>query len=163
MDRDMKHLASMVARAAEHHGFSFLDVLQNCNIFNDGAFFLYTEKETKPDNTVFIEHGKPLVFGANSDKGIRLDGFRPQVVSLEDYSINDLLVHDQTSKELAFILAHMTDKPGYPMPFGVFLDIERSVLEDDMKKQIEKAITKEGRGTIETLFHDGNTWDISGY
>ena len=162
MDRDMKHLASMVARAAEHHGFSFLDVLQNCNIFNDGAFFLYTEKETKPDNTVFIEHGKPLVFGANSDKGIRLDGFRPQVVSLEDYSINDLLVHDQTSKELAFILAHMTDMPGYPMPFGVFLDIERSVLEDDMKKQIEKAIAKEGRGTIETLFHDGNTWDITG-
>ena len=162
MDRDMKHLASTVVRAAEHHGFSFIDVLQNCNIFNDGAFFLYTEKETKPDNTVFIEHGKPLVFGKDSNKGIKLDRFRPKVVSLEDYSVNDLLVHDEKSKELAFILAHMTDMPGYPMPLGVFLDIERPVLEDDMKKQIDKAIEKNGRGNLDSLFKEGNTWEITG-
>ncbi|MBL0174804.1 MAG: 2-oxoacid:ferredoxin oxidoreductase subunit beta [Ignavibacteria bacterium] len=162
MDRDMKHLASTVVRAAEHHGFSFIDILQNCNIFNDGAFFLYTEKETKPDNTVFIEHGKPLVFGKDNNKGIKLDGFRPKVVSLEDYSVNDLLVHDEKSKELAFILAHMTDMPGYPMPLGVFLDIERPVLEDDMKKQIDKAIEKSGRGDLNSLFREGNTWEITG-
>ena len=136
--------------------------MQNCNIFNDGAFFLYTEKETKPDNTVFIEHGKPLVFGKDNNKGIRLDGFRPKVVSLEDYSVNDLLVHDEKSKELAFILAHMTDMPGYPMPLGVFLDIERPVLEDDMKKQIDKAIEKNGRGNLDSLFKEGNTWEITG-
>jgi 2-oxoglutarate/2-oxoacid ferredoxin oxidoreductase subunit beta len=162
MDRDMKHLASTVVRAAEHHGFSFIDVLQNCNIFNDGAFFLYTEKETKPDNTVFIEHGKPLVFGKDNNKGIKLDGFRPKVVSLEDFSVNDLLVHDETSKELAFILAHMTDMPGYPMPLGVFLNIDRPVLEDDMKKQIDKAIEKSGRGDLNSLFREGNTWEITG-
>jgi 2-oxoglutarate/2-oxoacid ferredoxin oxidoreductase subunit beta len=160
MDRDPKHLQYTIGRAALHRGASFMDILQNCVIFNDGAFETWTEKETKPDNALFIEHNKPLVFGKNSDKGIRLDGFRPKVVSLADYSLNDLLVYDEKSKELAFILAHMNDQPGFPMPFGVFLDVDRITYEDEMAAQIANAIEKKGRGTLDELLHDGNTWDI---
>ncbi|MDH7515265.1 MAG: 2-oxoacid:ferredoxin oxidoreductase subunit beta [Bacteroidota bacterium] len=160
MDRDPKHLQETIARAANHHGMSFVEIFQNCNIFNDGAFDLYTDKETKPDHTVFLEHGKPLVFGKENNKGIRLDGFRPQVVDLSEHSVNDLLVFDETSKELAFILAHMNDTPGFPMPFGVFLSIERPTYEDEMARQIQAVIEKEGKGDLMKLLREGNTWEI---
>ena len=162
MDRDTKHLQKIISRAAQHHGTSFMEVLQNCNIFNDGAFFQYTEKETKPDNAIFIEHGKPLVFGQNEDKGIKLDGFRPKVVSLNEFSKDDLLVYDETSKELAFILAHMNDGAGFPMPFGVFLATDRPTYEDEMQRQIDKAIMNESPGDLDALLAEGNTWEISG-
>jgi len=160
MDRDMKHLQSVIADAARHHGTSFLDIMQNCNIFNDGAYLQYTEKETKPDSTIFIEHGKPLLFGKDSDKGIKLDGLRPTVVSMSDFSADDLLVHDSKSKELAFILAQMTDTPGFPMPFGVFLSVERPSYEDDLTLQIAHVQSKEGKGDLDGLFREGNTWEI---
>ncbi len=162
LDRDPKHLQEMIARGARHHGTAFIEVYQNCNIFNDGAFFLYTEKETKPDHVLFLEHGKPLVFGREQEKGIRLDGFKPTVVSLETYSKDDLLVHDETSKELAFILAHMTDNPDFPTPIGVFLAIERSVYEEEMQQQIDAVIAKSGAGDLDRLINSGNTWTING-
>ncbi|RYZ31247.1 MAG: 2-oxoacid:ferredoxin oxidoreductase subunit beta, partial [Sphingobacteriales bacterium] len=84
MDRDPKHLQAMLLRAHGHKGASFLEIYQNCNIFNDGAFEAFTEKGTKADNALFVENGKPLVFGANSDKGIKLDGFKPVVVDLNN-------------------------------------------------------------------------------
>jgi len=162
MDRDAKHLQTVIARAAQHKGTSYIDVLQNCNIFNDGAFSLYTEKETKSDNALFIEHNRPLVFGKENDKGIKLDGFTPRVVSLNDYSIDDLLVYNSKSKELAFILAHMNDNPGFPMTFGIFLDILRPVYEAEMAEQIQQIIAKDGRGDLDSLLRDGNTWEIFG-
>lgn len=161
MDRDPKHLQAMVMRAAQHKGTSFLDVLQNCNIYNDGAFFLYTEKETKSDNAVFLEHGKPVVFGKESEKGIKLDGFKPVVVSLSEYSVDDLLVYDETSRELAFIMAQLETIEGNPMAFGVLLAIERSTYDADMAAQLDFVIGKEGRGTLEELLNEGNTWTIS--
>lgn len=161
MDRDPKHLQYVLGRAARHRGSSFMDILQNCVIFNDGAFERFTEKDTKPDNALFIEHGKPLVFGKDNDKGIRLDGFRPKVVSLADYSVDDLLVYDETSKEMAFILAHMNDQPGYPMPFGVFLAVDRSTYEDEMSAQISSTIEREGPGDLDKLLREGNVWDIA--
>lgn len=161
MDRDPKHMQHVISRAARHRGTSFIEVFQNCNIFNDGAYFLYTDKDTKADNVIFLEHGKPLVFGKAEDKGIKLDGFRPVVVSLNDYSKDDLLVHDETSKELAFILAHMTDNPGFPAPVGVFLAINRSTYEDEMREQIQHAIEKGGKGDLDALFNSGNTWEIT--
>ncbi len=160
MDRDPKHLKEMMLRMHQHKGTSYIDVLQNCVIFNDGVYDLYTNKETRPDNTIYLEHGKPLVFGKERDKGLRLDGLRPQVVSLSDYSENDLLVHDEKSKELAFILAHMNDQPGFPMPLGVFLDIERTVYEDELQAQIDRAIGQKGGSDLESLLHGGQTWEI---
>jgi 2-oxoglutarate ferredoxin oxidoreductase subunit beta len=162
MDRDPKHLQGIIARGARHKGTSFVEIFQNCNIFNDGAFFLYTEKDTKPDNVVYLEHGKPMTFGKERDKGIRLDGFKPQVVSLKDgkYSVNDLLVYDETSKDLAYIVARFTDDPTFPAPVGVFLAIERSVYEDEVVEQLETAKKKSGEGDLDALLNSGNTWEI---
>lgn len=162
MDRDPKHLKEIMIAMYRHKGTAFIDVLQNCVIFNDGAFDLYTNKETRDDNVVYLEHGKPLVFGKNRDKGLRLDGFRTQVVSLSEYSENDLIIHDSKSKELAFILAHMNDQPGYPLPIGIFLDIERTTYEEELEEHIARAKEKEGEGTVESLLFDGQTWEIPG-
>lgn len=160
MDRDPKHLKQMMLAMHAHKGTSFIDVLQNCVIFNDGAFDLYTNKETRDDNVVYLEHGKPLIFGKERDKGIRLDGFRTQVVSLKNYSESDLIIHDTKSKELAFILAHMNDQPGLPLPVGIFLDIERTTYEAELTEHIDRAIQKMGAGTLESLLYDGQTWVI---
>ena len=92
MDRDPKHMREMLMRSNNHKGTSLLEIYQNCNVFNDGAFFGMTDKATKMNQTLFLEHGQPLVFGENKDKGIRLDGFKPIIVSLEDCSIDDLWI-----------------------------------------------------------------------
>lgn len=162
MDTDAKHLQEMVTRCHKHRGTSYLEIFQNCNIYNDGAFFLYTEKATKSDNVVYIEHGKPLVFGKEMDKGIKLDGFKPVIVNLKDgsHSVNDLLVHDEKSRELAFILSEFMDNEGFPAPVGVFLDIDRPSYEDELDGQVKSAKEKKGEGDLEKLLFSGNTWEI---
>jgi 2-oxoglutarate/2-oxoacid ferredoxin oxidoreductase subunit beta len=162
LDRDPKHMQTVLKRAAEHKGTSFVEIYQNCNVFNDGAFFPLTEKESKDDNVVFLEHGKPLVFGKERDKGIRLDGFTPTVVSLKDgkYSVNDLIVHDEKDGTLAFILAHMTYNSSVPRPVGIFQSISRDTYEDEMTGQIQKAVEKRGKGSLEKLLNSGDTWVI---
>ncbi len=162
LDRDPKHMQMILKRAAEHKGTSFVELYQNCNVFNDGAFFRFTEKDSKDDNVVFLEHNKPLVFGKNKDKGIRLDGFTPTVVSLADgkYSADDLLVHNETDTTLSFILADMTYKPQLPRPVGVFLSEVRPTYEDMMEDQIAAALKKRGEGDMDKLFRSGDTWTI---
>ncbi|MFA6469543.1 MAG: 2-oxoacid:ferredoxin oxidoreductase subunit beta [Bacteroidota bacterium] len=162
LDRDPKHMQSIIRRAAEHKGTSFVEIYQNCNVFNDGAFFEFTEKESKPESVVFLEHGKPLVFGKENDKGIKLDGFSPVVVSLKDgsHSIDDLLVHNEKDSTLAFILANMTYNPDLPRPVGIFLATDRPRYEVEMEKQIDSAISKRGKGSLEKLLNSGDTWVI---
>jgi 2-oxoglutarate ferredoxin oxidoreductase subunit beta len=162
LDRDPKHMQTTLKRAAAHSGTSFVEVYQNCNVFNDGAFFRFTEKDTKDDNVVFIEHGKPLVFGKERDKGIRLNGFTPEVVSLKDgkYSVNDLLVHNEQDTTLSFILADMTYKEDLPRPVGIFLAIERPVYEAEMARQISFAKEKRGEGDFKKLLNSGDTWMV---
>jgi 2-oxoglutarate ferredoxin oxidoreductase subunit beta len=162
LDRDPKHMQYVLKRAAEHRGTSFVEVYQNCNVFNDGAFFQFTEKETKDDSIVLIEHGKPLVFGKERDKGIRLNGFTPEVVSIKDgpYSVNDLLVHNEKDTTLSFILADMTYKPHLPRPVGIFLAIERPVYEEEMTRQIQFAKQKRGEGDMVKLLNSGETWVV---
>jgi 2-oxoglutarate ferredoxin oxidoreductase subunit beta len=162
LDRDPKHMQTIIKRAAEHKGTSFVEIYQNCNVFNDGAFFQFTEKETKSDTVVFLEHGKPLVFGKDGDKGIKLDGFSPVVVSLKDgsHSVNDLLVHNETDSTLAFILANMTYNDDLPRPVGIFLAVDRPRYEVEMEKQIDSAISKRGKGILEKLLNSGDTWVI---
>lgn len=163
IDREAKHMQEMITRAANHKGSSYVEVYQNCNIFNDGAFETLTEKDTKADTVLWLEHGKPMVFGKEKDKGIKLDGFKPVVVSLKDgkYSVNDLLVHDEKSRELAFILSELTEYPDYPTPIGVFFDIERTTYEDETEEQIKNAKAKLGEGDLEKLLFSGNTWEIN--
>ena len=162
MDRDPKHLQQIVKRAAEHKGTSFVEIYQNCNVFNDGAFFLFTEKESKEENVIYLEHGKPLVFGKERDKGIRLDGFTPKVVSLKDgkYTANDLIVHNENDSTLAFILANMTYNKSLPRPVGIFLSLDRPTYEVEMTAQIRAAVEKRGKGGLEKLLNSGDTWTI---
>lgn len=164
MDRDVKHLQSMLLRAHGHHGTSFLEIYQNCNIFNDGAFEIFTEKATKADEALFLENGQPLIFGANRDKGIRLDGFTPKVVSLNDgFSADDLWVHDEGDIYKAQILTRMFDDPKManhlPRPFGVFYETERPTYEEMMALQLEEAKTRKS-ADLDKLLRGNEVWNI---
>lgn len=164
MDRDPKHLQTMLARAHAHKGASFLEIYQNCNIFNDGAFEIFTEKGTKANEALFLENGQPLIFGANRDKGIKLDGFTPIVVSLnEGHSPDDLWVHDESDIYKAQILTRMFDDPGkenhLPRPFGVFYQTSRPTYESMMKQQIETAREKKP-ADLDKLLRGSETWTI---
>jgi 2-oxoglutarate ferredoxin oxidoreductase subunit beta len=166
MDRDPKHLQEALIRSHKHKGSSFLEIYQNCNIFNDGAFEVFTEKASKPDNTLFLEHGKPLIFGANKDKGIKLDGFKPVVVDLNNgASTSDLWIHDDRDFYKAQILVRMFDDPrieGHlPRPFGVFYETDRGCYEDMMMMQIEEVVSAKGAGNLDKLLRGNETWTIS--
>jgi len=166
MDRDPKHLQAMLVRANQHKGASFLEIYQNCNIFNDGAFEIFTEKGTKAQETIFLEQGKPLVFGAAADKGIRLDGFTPRVVDLADgsFSRDDLWVHDEKDIYKAQILVRMFDDPrieGHlPRPFGVFYENDRPCYEEMMTLQIEDAKARKA-GDLDALLRGREVWTIN--
>jgi 2-oxoglutarate ferredoxin oxidoreductase subunit beta len=164
MDRDPKHLQAMLLRAHNHHGASFLEIYQNCNIFNDGAFEIFTEKSSKPEEALFLEQGMPMIYGANKDKGIRLDGYKPQVVSLSDYSTDDLWKHDETDFFKAQILTRMFDSPSkeghYPRPFGVFYEGDRATYDDELNLQVEEAIATKGQGNLDALLKGKETWVI---
>jgi 2-oxoglutarate ferredoxin oxidoreductase subunit beta len=162
MDRDPKHLQEMVRRADSHKGSAFLEIYQNCNVFNDGAFFTWTEKDTRDETVVYLEHGKPLIFGKQKEKGIRLDGFTPQVVSLTDgtYSASDLLVHDEHDSTLAFILANMIHNTEMPRAMGVFLSVDRTPYEESLQMQIARSKAKKGQGDLQKLLDGDETWTI---
>ena len=162
LDRDPKHLQAVIKRAAEHKGTSFIEIYQNCNVFNDGAFFTWTEKETKDDNVLYLEDGKPMIFGKEKDKGLKLDGFTPVVVSLKDprNSVNDLIVHNERDTMLSFILARMSNIPTLPRPVGVVYAVERALYAAEVEKQIDQAVKNQGEGDLEKLLHHGETWTI---
>lgn len=165
MDRDPKHMQAMLERSYRHKGTSFLEIYQNCVIFNDGAFDMFTEKGTKPEETLFLEQGQPLVFGAQKDKGLRLDGFQPQVVTIGDgYGLEDLWVHDEHDIYKAQILTRIHDDPTLahhlPRPFGVFYQIDRPCYEDLMAIQIEAAMQRKP-GDLNALLHGGEVWTIN--
>jgi len=144
----------------------FLEIYQNCNIFNDGAFEVFTEKSSKKNETIFVEQGKPLIFGENNDKGIKLDGFTPTIVDLNSNgnSINDLWIHDEHDLNKAQVLVRFFENPknvGHlPRPFGVFYETHRATYEDMMEAQIENAIGKRGKGNLDKLFAGNETWVI---
>ncbi|HEY4155632.1 MAG TPA: 2-oxoacid:ferredoxin oxidoreductase subunit beta [Puia sp.] len=166
MDRDPKHLQQMLMRSHQHIGSSFLEIYQNCNIFNDGAFEIFTEKGSKPVETIFLEQGKPLIFGAERNRGIRLDGLRPVVVEIGNgIQAEDLWIHDEKDFYKAQILVRMFDDPKpdahLPRPFGVFYETERPCYEDMLNLQIEEVIRSRGKGDLNKLLRGRETWTIS--
>lgn len=165
IDRNPKHLQEMIRRAGAHKGTAFIEIYQNCNIFNDGAFSLLTEKDTKDDNVLLLEHKKPMVFGKNDDKGIRLDGVIPVVVDLTNgsYSKDDLLVHHEHSREpiLAMILAHMTDHPDLPTPIGIFRERSKETYDAGITRQINEVTEKKGKGDLKKALFGSNTWEVN--
>ena len=115
----------------------------------------------KDDNVLPLKHGEPMIFGKESDKGIRLNGLRLEVVSLSDTSVEELLKHDESSQELAHTLALMIDRPGMPTPIGVIYREERSTYDDLANGQVETAIERFGEGDLEKLLHEGETWVVA--
>jgi 2-oxoglutarate/2-oxoacid ferredoxin oxidoreductase subunit beta len=165
MDRDTKHLQEMIKRTHQHKGSSFLEIYQNCNIFNDGAFEMFTEKGTKMDEALFLEHGKPLVFGATQNKGIKIDGMKPVLVNIDaNNTLDDLWIHDEKDFYKAQTLVRLFDNPTsenhFPRPFGVFYQNDRPCYEDGMKLQIEEVIAAKGKGDLSKLLKGKETWVI---
>lgn len=162
MDRDPKHLQEMLLRSYAHKGASFLEIYQNCNIFNDGAFEIFTEKSSKPFETIFLEHGKPLLF-AGEQKGIRLDGLKPVVVDMSTASPDDLWIHDEKDFYKAQLLVRMFDNPNLethmPRPFGIFFETDRPCYEEMMQLQIDEAIAK-APAVLNKLLRGKETWTI---
>ncbi len=162
IDVHIKHLGEILRRAAEHKGTSFVEVYQNCNVFNDGAWSYATDKESKADTVVEIEHGKPLIFGKNRNKGIRLNGTEPEVVELgKGVTEDDLLFHDEKSPEptLAYLLSRMR-YPEFPEPIGVFRNVESPVYDGLLNDQIGQARSARGEGDLDKLFNSGDTWVV---
>ncbi len=161
IDRYPSHLQKMLGRTHGHKGASFLEVYQNCHIFNDGAFKLMTDKETKDNHVLELEDGQPMIFGKEKNKGIRLDGFRPEVVTINgDFSADDLLVHNETDKNIADILTNFTYDTEFPTPIGVLYVAESSTYEDRLEKQIKNAKKKLGEGNLEDLIRGVDMWDV---
>jgi 2-oxoglutarate ferredoxin oxidoreductase subunit beta len=162
IDVDVNHLTQTLRRAAAHKGSAFIEVYQNCKIFNDGVFEYTTDKSVKADNALYLEHGKPLIFGKDHNKGIRLHGLDPEVVTLGNgISIDDLLIHDERAEEpsLAYLLSRMV-YPRFPECVGVFRCVERPTYDELLNKQIEDVIRAKGRGKLEELFVSEDTWTV---
>ncbi len=161
LDVNTKHLEYVLERAARHSGTSFVEVYQNCPIFNDQAFEYATGKETKEESTLFLEHGRPLVFGKDRDKGIRLNGMDPEIVTLGNgITEDDLLFHDEMAREpsLAYLLSRM-HHPEFPEPVGVFRCFERPTYEHMLMDQIDTA-RKAKPAELEDLWNEGETWVV---
>ncbi len=164
MDRDPKHLREVLQHADDHQGTSFVEIYQNCNVFNDGAFFTFTEKATKKQNTLFLTQDEPLVFGENEEWGIRLNDLRPEIVSLEQYTKDDLWIHDSKDRFKATVLCQFDDlKNGeipYPRPFGVIYQEERPTYEDQLENLHNQAVIEKGSGKLDQLLAGSRVWEI---
>lgn len=165
MDRDPKHQQQMIKRGYEHKGTSVVEIYQNCNVFNDGAFEVFTEKASKKNETLYMEHGKPLVFGENSDLGIKLDGFKPIVVNLNDASVNDLWIHDEQDLVKANIIARFFDDPAVeghlPRPFGVFYENPNKHTFEELFVQQVEDIKNNKLADLDKLIAGNETWIVN--
>jgi len=160
IDSDTAHLEEILYAAAMHKGMSFVEVYQNCNIFNDGAFAAFAEKEVRSDRTLKLEHGKPMIFGAENDKGIRLNGLHPEVVDDVKSCDADILVHDAEADDpaSALMLSSMS-YPDHPVPVGVLRSVQRPSYEMLVQAQVEQAKAN-GGPDLNTLISGPETWDV---
>jgi 2-oxoglutarate ferredoxin oxidoreductase subunit beta len=163
VDTHTEHMVGILEDGGRHRGASFIEVLQNCNIFNDGAWRDFTDREVRDDRMLVLEHGKPMIFGKQRDKGIRLRGLHPEVVTIGQDGVTeaDLLVHDAHAEDpyLALILSRMF-WPEYPVPVGVLRAVERPTYSDLMDAQIRQAIEKSGEGDLAEVLLAGETWTV---
>ena len=147
-------MQEILKRAAAHKGSVFVEIYQNCNIFNDGAFEDFASRPVRQDQTLSLAHGQPMVFGKESNRGVRLNGVAPEVVELGDgVSESDLLVHDENavSPTLAYLLSQL-DYPEFPVPLGVFRSCERPTYESGVEAQVVAEEAKDGAGGSGSLF-----------
>lgn len=159
-DKDRTQMQHLLRRAYEHKGTAFVEIYNNCRIFNDGAFDLYTNADTRDNHTILLEHGKPLIFGKTKNKGIILDGYTPRVVNLDqgEHSVDDLLIHNEKDSTLAFILANMTYSEDLPRPMGVLQAIQLAPYEERVANQIQHEIVTKGEGDLQSLLTGESSW-----
>jgi 2-oxoglutarate ferredoxin oxidoreductase subunit beta len=161
LDTDTKHLGETMLEAAQHDGSSFVEIYQNCIIFNPGEWEGWTDRGKRKDHMVYLKHGEPLIFGNDQDKGIVLDGFTPRVVQLGNgVTEDDLLVHDETSRQLAFILSSI-EHPEFPSPMGVIYRAPRATYDDGIRRQVRSATEQKGKGDLNKLYRATDTWTVS--
>lgn len=164
VDTDLASLGNILKQAATHRGTAFVEVLQNCNMFADGTYEALTDKATRDDARLLLEHGKPMIFGKQRDRGIRLNGLRPQVVSLGEGGGNedDLLIHDATTQDasLGFLLSQM-QSPEFPLPLGIFRQASLPAYEELCAAQAASVMAEKGPGDLESLLLGGAAWTVS--
>jgi 2-oxoglutarate ferredoxin oxidoreductase subunit beta len=168
VDVDINHLTATLQRAAAHHGAAFVEVYQNCKIFNDGVFEYASDKSIKNDNLLFLEHGRPMIFGKDRNRGIRLQGLTPEVVDLGmGIGQDDLLIHDEKAEQptLAYLLSRMVHDPdeqlSFPEPMGVFRAIDRPTHGDLIDEQIASVVKVRGKGDLQELLTSDETWTVA--
>ncbi len=163
LDRDLKHMKEVFRRAANHKGTAFVHVLQNCPVFYDGAFKKVADKKVREDNALYLEHGKPMIFGKNRDRGLRLRHCLLEMVKLgKRTSEEDILVHDETLEDTSRALTlSRLDETIFPVPLGVFRAVEHPTFQERLHGQIASATEKLGPGSIESLLRAGDTWEVS--
>jgi 2-oxoglutarate ferredoxin oxidoreductase subunit beta len=162
VDVDVQHLVATLQRASAHKGTAFVEIYQNCKIFNDGVFEYATDKSVKADHLLYLEHGKPMVFGKDRTKGIRLNGLRPEVVEVgKDCGVDDLLIHDEQTPDptLANLLSRMVS-PEFPEVVGTLRAVRKPTYEELLDGQIADAKAKKGPGKVEDLFKAEDTWTV---
>ena len=161
LDSDPRHMSATLERAMKHKGIAFVEVYQNCIIFNDKAHGPVTGRETRDDRMVYLEHGKPLLFGKNKSKAIRLNGLYPEMADYDPTNTRGLLIHDETDPRPnhEYLLAQLT-YPDFPVPFGVFRAVEKPTYDDLMNQQIRDIVAKKGKGSLEKLIYSGDTWRV---
>jgi len=160
-DVDSKGMQDTIKEAAKHKGTSFVEIFQNCNIFNDGTFSEVTERSYRDDRILRLNHGEPLIFGKQKDKGIRLNGLKPEIVNLgKRFNENGLLKHDQFNNDstLANLLSGF-EYPEFPVPMGVLRQIEKTTYEKNIETQIETQINKKGIGNLNDLLRGNHVWN----
>jgi len=164
LDVERKHLPEVLRSAAAHRGSAFIEIYQNCNIFNDGAFLALTSKDGRSKNRIYLEHGAPVRFGDNNAKGVRMNrSGRLEIVDVADVGVEGLLVHDATREDpsLAFALARLAAGPTMPTPLGVFRQVKRPVYGDGMEQQLRSAAAEQGPGDLGALLSSGDTWTVT--
>jgi 2-oxoglutarate ferredoxin oxidoreductase subunit beta len=163
IDTDTKHLIATLERAAAHKGTAFVEVYQNCNIYNDGAFAYLTDREVHDDRTLYLEHGKPMLFGKHRNRGIRLHGLAPEVVTIGENGVteDDILRHDESQPQtyLAHLLSRL-DYPEFPVPVGVLRAVQRPTYDAILEEQQQTALSRSGEGDLDELFNRGETWVV---
>jgi 2-oxoglutarate ferredoxin oxidoreductase subunit beta len=161
IDAHTQHLGEVLHQAATHRGSAFVEIYQNCVIFNPTEWEGLDDRRTRDENILYLEHGKPMIFGKDQDKGIRLNGFTPEVVRLGNgYSVDDLLVHDADSVELGYILSSM-EYPEFPSPMGVFRRETHPTYTDGLMRQVREAQEKKGVGNLNELYRAADLWTVT--
>ncbi|MHB9009479.1 MAG: 2-oxoacid:ferredoxin oxidoreductase subunit beta [Limisphaerales bacterium] len=160
---DPAHMMVTLEAAARHRGASFVEILQNCKVFNEGAFDVVSDRAQAEEHRIILEHGKPVRFGPGGRLGLTVRDMEPVIVDHETLAGDapEALVHNARARSpaLAEMLAAL-DPPEFPMAFGVFRDVDEPVYEDLMMRQIEEAVKRRGRGSLEKLLNAGTTWEV---